>query len=302
MRVKPAGHVPAAPHKPPPPPSRPAAQEPLELAPPSTPAPPAVAVAAAKADDKAPAVQELEARATSFAVVAVADPAAFQTAADNLRELKTLQDQVETELQKATAPLNDALKVVRGWFKPIREKLEAAERDQRKALADYKTQQDRLEAEARRKRDADARAERERLEAEARAREAEAQREADAIREAAELERNKGNGAAAERLEAKATTTVTKAEATADNLRARAETVVAAPVAQAAPKAKGLSDRVVWKYRIKDASKLNPLFLCPNETKIAQQVKALKADAVALLGGERAVEVWSEADFSARRK
>jgi hypothetical protein len=273
--------------KPPPPPSPPPRPA-LEL-----PSPPATV---------GPAVQELEARAQSFAVVTVADPAAFQAGADNLRELKTLQDQLETELEKATRPLNDALKVVRGWFKPIREKLEAAERDQRRALADYKTEQDRLEAEARRKRDAEARAERERLEAEARAREAEARAEADRQRQAAEAERQKGNAAAAERLEAKASAVETKAEATADNLRARAETVVAAPVAQAAPAAKGLSNRVVWEFEVLDPELLPRSFLMPDESKIGKTVNALKADAVAVLGGPKAVKVTNRPDFSARRK
>lgn len=282
MKVKPAGHVSAAPAKPPPPP-----------------APVPAVKASAQKDDS---VRALETRANEFAVVAVADPEAFQSGADNLRTLKTLQDEVDKELAKATEPLNLALKTVRGWFAGIKEKLASAETLQRKALADYKTEQDRIEAEKRRKAEAEARAERQRLEAEARAREEEARRDAEAQRQAAELERQKGNAAAAERLEAKASTIETRAEATADNLRARAETVVAAPVATAAPAAKGLSNRVVWKFEILDASLIPRAFLCPDESKIGKQVGALKADAVELLGGPKAVKVWSEQDFSARRK
>lgn len=239
---------------------------------------------------------------SKFAVVTVADPEAFQRGADNLRELKMLQDELEAELKKATAPLNEALKTVRGWFAPLRQQLETAERQQRRSLAEYKTEQDRLEAEARRKAEADARAERARLEAEARAKEADARREAEERRQAAELERQKGNEAAAARLEAKAYAIEVKAEAAADTLLARAEAQVAEPVAAAAPKAKGLADRVVWKFEVLDASLLPREFTMPDESKIRKRVAALHLDAVGLLGGPKAVKVWSETDFSARRK
>lgn len=266
------------------------------------PSPPPNPPALAGGEKKGDVVRDLEARANEFAVVAVADPEAFQRGADNLRELKTLQDTVAKELAKATKPLNEALKTVRGWFSGITEKLQVAERQQRKALADYKTEQDRLEAEARRKREAEARAERERLEAEARAREQAARAAAEEERRKAEAARELGDEAAAERLEAKASTIETKAEATADNLRARAETVVAAPVATAAPAAKGLASRVVWKVEVLDPALIPPAFLAPDLAKIDKMVKALKADAAAVLGGDKAVRVWSEQDFSARRK
>jgi DNA polymerase III alpha subunit (gram-positive type) len=298
VKLKASNPPPPTSGKPPPPPNPP--QAPLELAtPPATvptsrePPPPSTV---------GPEAQTLRERASQFAVVAVADPEAFQRGADNLRTLKTLIDELETELKKATDPLNLALKTVRGWFAPIRENLENADRQQRKALADYKAEQDRIEAEARRKREAEARAERERLEAEARAKEAEAQRQAEEQRAAAEAERAKGNDAAAERLEAKASATITRAEANADNLRARAETVVAAPVASAAPAAKGLSNRVVWEFEILDADLIPAAFKMPDESKIGKTVNALKADAVAVLGGPKAIKITNRPDFSARRK
>jgi len=245
-------------------------------------------------------VTELEERTVGYPVVQVTSPETFEQAANNLRDLKTLQDEVDGEEKKATKPLNEALKQVRSWFRPMKDRLQKAEQDQRRTMADWKRKQDELAAEAARKAEADARAERERLEAQARAEEEKARRAAEEKRRQAAEAEAAGNRAQAEKLQAAAAGIEHKGNAKADNLVARASTVVAGPVAPQTTKVEGLSNREVWKFEVTDPSKVNPAFLMPDEKKIGKTVKALKADAAALVG--EGVRIWSEADFSARRR
>jgi hypothetical protein len=245
-------------------------------------------------------VSTLEQKTQAYPVVAVIDAETFNAAADNLRDLKTLQREVETVEKSATRPLNEALKTVRSWFKPMRERLIAAEHAQRKSMGTWKQRQDELAREAARKAEAEARARREKLEAEARATEEKSRREAEEKRQQAEEAERQGRIAEAAKLQAAAARTEEKGIARADTLMDRADSTVAAPTAVAPPKVEGLSNREVWKFEIRDATKINPGFLMADEKKIAKTVKALKKDAPGVIG--EGVRVWSEADFSARRR
>jgi hypothetical protein len=253
----------------------------------------------AQAPKPAEEVRALEQRVQAFHVVPVTDADSFARGGGNLRELVTLRDTVEAEEKKATSPLNQTLAVVRGWFRPMKDKLQLAESQQRRQLAEFKAAEDRREAEARRKAEAAARAERERLEAEARAKEETARREAIEKRVEAERLREQGDMAAAAKLDAKAATVETKAAAAADNLFERARAVVPEPVRGEAAKAAGLGNRKVWLFEVTDPAKINPAFMAPDEKKIGQAVRALKGDAAPIIGP--GIRVWSEDDFSARR-
>lgn len=75
--------------------------------------------------------------------------------------------------------------------------------------------------------------------------------------------------------------------------------VTVAPVTIAAPKAAGVSSRVVLKYRIIDPLKIKRPYLCPDEGVIAAQVKALGKEAVALVG-EGSIEVYEDTVIASR--
>lgn len=79
-------------------------------------------------------------------------------------------------------------------------------------------------------------------------------------------------------------------------VHAPAPTVV---VPTSVPRIAGKSSREVWRWRLKDASKLRPEYLQADELKISQIVRALKMGAVKAVG-EGAIEVYSESSVSLR--
>lgn len=64
-------------------------------------------------------------------------------------------------------------------------------------------------------------------------------------------------------------------------------------VVSSVPKIAGTSLRKVWKWRLKDASKLRPEFLVPDEMRISQVVRAMKLQAGKTVG-EGAIEVYED--------
>lgn len=246
-------------------------------------------------------VQNLDRRVSALAVVEATDPASFTLAGQNLRALADMRRDIEAEEKKATKPLNDALSTVRGWFRPLRNKITAAEVDQRRTMGRYQEEQERRAREAQLKAEAQARAERERLEAEARAAEEAARREAEEKRREAEAAEAEGRHKEAAKLAAKAEAVEAKGVARADVLHGRAETVAAAPPARTvqAPKAEGVAPREVWRFEVTNPAKVAPAFLCPDEKKIGATVRAMKADAASILG--EGVRVWKDTTYAARR-
>lgn len=194
----------------------------------------------------------------------------------------------------------------------IRGKLKAYDAEQ-KRIADERRRQ--VEAEAARARaetERKAREERERAAQKAAAERAEAERkrqEAERARKAEEEARKAGDAAAAKAaadnartLELAATTSARQAQriaekgfAKADALEQRAAEIVAPVVTQQSTAVPGKSKRTVWKYRITDGAKIDRKFLAPDESKIGATVRALKKDAVDVVGG---IEVWEEDDLS----
>lgn len=84
----------------------------------------------------------------------------------------------------------------------------------------------------------------------------------------------------------------------ADEYQDRAAAVLPAPVAVAEATAAGTSFREVWKYRIVDVSRIKPQWMEPDETKIGNTVRSMKADAADIIGG---IEVYSEKILASRR-
>lgn len=69
--------------------------------------------------------------------------------------------------------------------------------------------------------------------------------------------------------------------------------------APAAPQVKGVSTRVVTKFKITDPSKISRDFMVPDEKKIGQVVRAMGADAATLVGG---IEIFEETVVAARAR
>jgi hypothetical protein len=63
------------------------------------------------------------------------------------------------------------------------------------------------------------------------------------------------------------------------------------------PKVFGKSSREIWRWRLKDRTKVKPEYLEPNELAISQVVRALKKNAEAAVGG---IEVYSDTSVSLR--
>lgn len=87
----------------------------------------------------------------------------------------------------------------------------------------------------------------------------------------------------------------TAAETFQDRAAAVVPTVINVPTV----KAKGTVFIDVWKFRVRDGSRINPAFLMPDEVKIGQVVKSTKMDAVGIVGD--GIEVYVEKTVSSRR-
>src|SRR3990167_4428986 len=60
---------------------------------------------------------------------------AFLTGA--LQDLKTQAKVIEAKKEEATKPLNEALKAVRAWFKPVEELLKRVETEGKRKILEY---------------------------------------------------------------------------------------------------------------------------------------------------------------------
>lgn len=145
----------------------------------------------------------------------IKDQPSFETATTMLNTAKDLLDVLTTEKRKFTEPYNEALKAVRGWFKPGEERLERVISVLNKKMSAYVTEEQERRRAEQRKRDQEAEAERRRLEKQAERAEA------------------KGNEEKAQELQQKAAQVVTEVVPQ----RVQAETT---------------KTTMVWKGRVKD--------------------------------------------------
>lgn len=233
--------------------------------------------------------QEALSRANALTI---STPEQYEGAAAELREIKGKFNEIDAQRKELVKPINEAHDRIQNFFRGPLNFLSKAEGIVKGKIADYQREQERIRQEAQRA--ANERARREREETEARAREAErkAREKAEADRKAAAEAEAAGRADEAAKLSARADRTENKAAEKAQSLELQAASVVAPVIEHEAPKVDGLKTRDVWKFEITDASKINPLFLMPDEKKIAATVKALKGDAPGAIGA--GVRVWSE--------
>lgn len=185
-------------------------------------------------------------------------PSMYELAAEELKQIKTLQKTVEEKRTAITGPLNAALKAVNDLFRAPKEYLEQAEQACKRPMVTYVQEQERIAAEARRKAEEAARQERERLAAIQRQQEAEARAAVEAAqraqREAAEAAA-RGDAEAAARAQEEARQQAQQAEAAAAEANAAAQTaeVITMPVAAPAPaKVAGVAGRVNYAAQVDD--------------------------------------------------
>lgn len=81
--------------------------------------------------------------------VEITDTETYKQAVEFLGDIKTKQKQIKKTKESATKPLNDSLKAIRSWFKPLEDSLEQAERGVKGLILDWDKK---VEAEAEKQR------------------------------------------------------------------------------------------------------------------------------------------------------
>lgn len=212
-----------------------------------------------------------------------------ECAAEDLRNIKSLQKRLEDQRTSEVGPLNAEVKKINDEYRAPSDWLKDAESILKNKVLGYTKEQERIAQEAQRKADELARQERARLEAEARAQQAESirlaqeqakaqaeQRQAEAAARQAQLDAQRsaeeGNLAAqraaqaaieqAEQARLKAEQENAAARAAQEQAQEKAEAaemtalVTTAPTAQAPAKLSGVSMSKSWKARVTDKKAL----------------------------------------------
>jgi colicin import membrane protein len=172
----------------------------------------------------------------------------FELASDDLKQVKTLQKEVEEKRTSITGPLNQAVKAVNDLFRGPKDYLDKAEATLKRAMVTWTTEQERLAAIARAEAEAAARGERERLAAIERE-QAEAARRA---QEEAQAAAAAGDQEAADAAMAAAQAAQEQAEMAA----LTANIVTITPQVEAPAKVSGISSRVTFSAEVFDLMQL----------------------------------------------
>lgn len=177
-------------------------------------------------------------------------------AADDLKQVKRLQKDVEDRRVAVTGPLNAALKSVNDLFRAPKEYLARAESLLKGSILSYTTEQERLAEQARRAAEEQARIERAKIEAEARVQAERARRaaeEAEAAEEAKQQALRDGDTEAACRAASLAQAKmaeVDEASALAQEGELLSAVITVTPAVEAPAKIAGLSGRVTWHAQV----------------------------------------------------
>lgn len=164
----------------------------------------------------------------------------FRDAGEDLRMIKSQLKMIEEKRLEITRPMDEAKKAVMGFFKPFTDRLSSAETRVKKAMADWKREEDaRIREQQRRAAE-------------------KAKKEEDRLRAQAEAAREKGK------------------ELRAEVLEERADMIIPDPIVTSAPKVEGISTRTIWKFRIIDPEKIPRTYMTIDEKKIGGVVRALK--------------------------
>ena len=223
----------------------------------------------------------------------VSDAVSYQLAASAAAKAQIRWDEVEAQRVELKKPILEAGRKVDALFATPLTTLKNAKDILRGKLTAWDRRQQEIRAEQQRQADEAVRIERERLQREAAETERKAREKAEEERRQAEAARKAGDLAAAQKLEQRAERTEDRAVAKAANLQASAMSVVAPIIQAETPKVSGVARKLIWKFRIRDDSKLPREYTTPDEKKIAGVVRALKGDTRI-----EGVEVWSEPDVS----
>lgn len=189
--------------------------------------------------------------------------AAAGEGAEMLRSIVQRKKAINDKRLDMTRPLDDAKKRIMSFFDVPLRALSEAETMLRDRLFRFNELERRRQQEEQRKLDA------------------EAERQRNLLAARADAAAAKGQTAKAHLLETRASALV-------------------APTAAPPPKLAGVSTRENWDFEILDASLLPRAFLIPDEKKIRATVKAMKADAVDVLGGKDAVAVYDKGGVTVR--
>jgi len=179
-------------------------------------------------------------RAQLYVIKSDAD---YEAASNELKDLTAFERMCESGMEQSLRPLADAVKKIRGLWKPTVEVATKARTIMKKHIADYLDKKEAARRLLQQQADTQARLERERLEKLA--------------------------------VKADAKGYVDKAA----TLAQQAAMTVAPVVRADAPKIAGQSVREAWLFQIEDASLLPRQFLKPDEQKIRAYVNAMKAEA-----------------------
>lgn len=194
-------------------------------------------------------------------------PMMYEMAGSDLRKIKALASDVETERTKITKPMNDALKAVNDLFRPAKEFLERAEVILKDRMLSWSEAQERIAAQERKRVAALEEAERKRIEEE----------QIRLLREAADAQAEGDSEMAAKLAE----------EADAKSIEA---SVISMPMEVApARSVQGISTRVTWSAEVTDLKvllqavidgKAPPECICADQKFLDQQAKAYKRPAL----------------------
>lgn len=185
----------------------------------------------------------------------------YTASADDLKAIKRAQDAVQAEADKIVKPAYATYKAALGFFQKPLGRLAAIEERIKGALRNYQDEQRRIQAKRQAEAEEAARKEREKLEARA-------------AREAAKGREDK-----------------------AEALQLQAQSVVAHVPVVETPKIAGLSRAEKWTYRIKNPDLIPDSFWMLDEAKIGKLARSLKKDAIPVLGGAEAIEIWDEGNI-----
>lgn len=202
---------------------------------------------------------------TSASDFVIDSPTMFELASDDLKQVKSLQKEVEEKRTSITGPLNQAVKAVNDLFRAPKDYLDRAEATLKRSMVTWTTEQERIAAEARRVAEAAARAERERLAA----LEREQQEAARKAQEEAQAAAEAGDTEAAAQAMAQAQAAQEQAAMTA----VTASVVSAAPLVEAPAKVSGISGRMTFSA---DVTNLLELVKAVAEGKAP--IEAIQAD------------------------
>lgn len=274
------------------------------------------------------ALAELEGVLARANAVQVTNDDEYAAAVMVCQKIATMKSQREEERLAITRKMDAAKNAVMDFFATtfttplkkvddvIRGKLKAYDAEQKRIAEERRRQVEAEAARVRAETERKAREERERAEAKARAEREEAdrqRREEERQRAEAEEARKRGDieaarakevaaaqsAAAARKSEQKAERIAETGEAKAQALTERAAAIVPVVIDAGPVRVPGKAKRTIWKHRVVDATKVDRRFLCLDEKKIGDTVKALKKDAVEVVGG---IEVWEEEDLTIRKE